>query len=160
MRPCLLTVPSTLKACRAGMDQEGRRRWLTREGSIKFPVAPQSMRAVVVTVLALYHSLMGNRKACLDLLATITEAMSREEEDVTTSSCFKKTAPRLCWHLPRFARGVITQRVSFLSPPSLSHISLSLPPPMSRWFILALGFKWGGWWWLPEGSSYYKGGSW
>ena len=142
--PCLLTVPSTLKACRAGMVQEGRRRWLTREGLIKFPVAPQSMRAVVVMVLALYHSRMGNHKARSDLLATITEALLREEEDVTTSSCFKKTALRFCWHLPQFARGIITQRVSFLSFPSLLHISLSLPPPMSRWFIRALGFEWGG----------------
>ena len=47
-----------------------------REGSIKFLVAPQSMRVVVVTVLALYRSLIGNCKACLDLLATITEAIS------------------------------------------------------------------------------------
>ena len=139
--PCLLTVPSTLKACRAGMGREGRRRWLTRERSIKFLVAPQSMRVVVVTVLALYHSLIGNRKACLDLLAAITEAMSREEEDITTSSCFKKTAPWFRWRLPRFVRGIITQRVSFPFLPSLSHISLSLPPPISRWFILALGFK-------------------
>ena len=123
------------------MDREGRRRRLTREGSIKFPVAPQSMRAVVVMVLALYHSQMGNRKARSDLLATITEAMLREEEDVTTPSCFKKTAPQFHRHLPRFARGVITQRVSFPSLPSLSHISLSLPPPMSRWFVLVLGFR-------------------
>ena len=122
------------------MGREGRRRWLTREGSIKFPVALQSMRAVVVMVLALYRSLMGNHKARSDLLATITEALLREEEDVTTSSCFKKTAPQFCRHLPRFARGVITQWVSFPSLPSLSHISLSLPPPMSRWFVLVLGF--------------------
>ena len=127
IRPCLLTVPSTLKACKAGIDQEGRRRRLTREGSIKFPVAPQSMRVVVVMVLALYCSLMGNCKARSDLLAIITEAMSREEEDVTTSSCFKKTAPRFRWRLPRFGGGVITQRVSFLSLPSLLHISLSRP---------------------------------
>ena len=73
---------------------------MTREGLIKFPVAPQSMRAVVVMVLALYRSLIGNHKACSDLLATITEAMSREEEDVTMSSCFKKTAPWFRWHLP------------------------------------------------------------
>ena len=132
IRPCLLTVPSMLKACRGGMAQEGRRRWLTREGSIKFPVALQSMRAVVVTVLALYHSLIGNRKAHSDLLATITEAMLKEEEDVTTSSCFKKTAPRFHWHLLRSAGGITTLWVFFLSPPSLSHISLSLLPPMSR----------------------------
>ena len=127
IHPCLLTVPSTIKACKAGIDREGRRRQLTREGLIKFPVAPQSMRAVVVTVLALYCSLMGNHKARLDLLATITEAMSREEEDVTTSSCFKKTAPRFRRHLPQFAKVVITQQVSFLSLPILSRISLSLP---------------------------------
>ena len=99
------------------------------------------MRVVVVTVLALYHSLMGNRKARSDLLATITEAMSREEEDVTTSSCFKKTAPLLHRRLPQFARGVITQQVSFPSLPSLLHISSSLPPPMSRWFVCVLGFE-------------------
>ena len=118
---------------------------MTREGSIKFPVAPQSMRVVVVTVLALYRSLMGNRKARSDLLATITEAMSRKEEDVTASSCFKKTAPRLRRRLSRFAKGVITQRVSFLSPPSLLHISSSLPPPSSRWCILVPVCEWGGW---------------
>ena len=67
---------------------------------MKFLVAPQSMRAVVVMVLALYHNLTGNRKARLDLLATITEAISREEEDVTTSSCFKKTALQFHQHLP------------------------------------------------------------
>ena len=99
------------------------------------------MRAVVVTVLALYRSLIGNHKARSDLLATITEAILREEEDVTTSSCFKKTAPWSRQHLLRFVRGTITQRVSFLSPPNLSHTSLSLPPPMSRWFVLALGFE-------------------
>ena len=142
------------------MGREGRRRRLTREGSIKFPVAPQSMRAVVVTVLALYRSLMGNRKAHSDLLATITEAISREEEDVTTSSCFKKTALRFHRRLPRFVRGVITQRVSFPSLPSLSHISLSLPPLMSRWFTPVLGFEWGGWWRLPEGLFYCEGDFW
>ena len=127
---------------------------------MKFPVAPQSMRAVVVTVLALYRSLTGNRKARSDLFATITEAMSREEEDITTSSCFKKTVPRFCRHLPRSAEGVITQRVSFLSPPSLSHILLSLPPPMSRWFVLVLGFEWDEWRRSLEESFYFKGGSW
>ena len=152
IRPCLLTVPSMLKACRAGMGQEGKRRQLTREGSIKFLVAPQSMRAVVVTVLALYCSLMGNRKAHLDLLAIITEAILREEEDVTTSSCFKNTALRFRRHLPQFARGIITQWVSFLSPPSLLCISLSLPPPVSRWFVLALSFERGEWWRLLKGS--------
>ena len=71
-----------------------------REGLIKFLVAPQSMRAVVVMVLAWYRNLIGNCKALSDLLATITEAISREEEDVTMSSCFKKTVPRFRRHLP------------------------------------------------------------
>ena len=158
--PCLLTVPSTLKACRAGMGRAGRRRRLTREGSIKFPVAPQSIRAVVVTVLALYRSLMGNRKAHLDSFAIITEAMSREEEDVTTSSCFKKTAPRSRRLLPQFAKVIVTQQISFLSPPSLSHISLSLPPLTLRWFVLVLGFEWGEWRQSLEGSSCFEDGSW
>ena len=144
IHPCLLTVLSTLKACRGGIVREGRRRRLTREGSIKFLVAPQSMRVVVVTVLALYRNLIGNRRAHSDLLATITEAISREEEDVTMSSCSKKTALQFHRHLPRSARGITTQWVSFLSPPSLSHISLSLPPPMSKWFILVPGSEWGG----------------
>ena len=143
--PCLLTVPSTLKACRGGMAREGRRRRLTREGSMKFLVAPQSMRAVVVTVLTLYCSLIGNHRARSDLLATITEAILREEEDVMTSSCFKKTVPRFHQHLLRSARGRVTQRVSFLSPPSFSHILLSPPPLMWKWFILVLGFEWGEW---------------
>ena len=95
---------------------------------MKFPAAPQSMRAVVVTVLVLYHSWMGNLKACSDLLATITEAMSREEDDVTMSSCFNKTVPRLHWHLLQFVRDAITQWVSFLSPLNPLHISASLPP--------------------------------
>ena len=139
--PCLLTVPSMLKACKAGMGREGRRRRLMREGSIKFPVALQSMRAVVVMILALYRNLIGNHRARSDLLATITEAISREEEDITTSSCFKKTVLRFRRHLPRSVRGIITQQVSFLSPPSLLHISSSLPPLLLRRFVLALGFE-------------------
>ena len=108
---------------------------------MKFPVPPQSMRAVVVMVLALYRNLIGNHKARLDLLATITEAILREEEDITMSSCFKKTAPWFRWCLLQSVGGVTTQQVFFLSPPSLSHISLSLLPPMLRWFVLALGFE-------------------
>ena len=108
---------------------------------MKFPVAPQSMRAVVVTVLALYRSLMGNHKARSDLFATITEAMLRQEEDVTSSSCFKKTAPQPRRHLPRSAEGVVTQRVSSLSLLGLLCISLSLPPLTSRWLVLVPGFE-------------------
>ena len=66
IRPCLLTVPSTLKACRGWMGQDRRRRRWTREGSMKFPVAPQSIRAVVTSVLVLYCSRMGNQIARSD----------------------------------------------------------------------------------------------
>ena len=52
--PCLLAVPLMLKAWRGGIDQDRRRRHWTREGLIKFPVAPQSMRAVVAMVLTPY----------------------------------------------------------------------------------------------------------
>ena len=48
------------------MGQDGRRRWRTREGSIKFLVALQSMRAVVTTVLTLCCRWMGNRIAHSD----------------------------------------------------------------------------------------------
>ena len=58
------------------MGQDGRRRRWTREGSMKFPVAPQSIRAVVTTVLVLYCRRMGNRIARSDWLATSTEAMT------------------------------------------------------------------------------------
>ena len=58
--PCLFLVPSTFKAWRGGLDHDGRRRRLTRDGSIKFPVAPQSMRAVITTVLASCFRRMGN----------------------------------------------------------------------------------------------------
>ena len=39
-------MPSAFKAWRGGIDHNGRRRRLTRDGSIKFPVSPQSTRAV------------------------------------------------------------------------------------------------------------------
>ena len=50
--PSLFGVLSMFKAWRGGIDCKGRRRRLAREGSIKFPVAPQSTRAVVTMVLA------------------------------------------------------------------------------------------------------------
>ena len=64
--PCLFGVPSTFKAWRGGIDHDGRRRRLTRDGSIKFPVAPQSMRVVVTMVLAPCFRQIGNQIALLD----------------------------------------------------------------------------------------------
>ena len=57
---------------------------------MKFPVAPQLMRVVVVTVLVLYCRRMGNRIAHSDWLATSTEVIMGEEDDVMASSCFKR----------------------------------------------------------------------
>ena len=51
--PCLFGVLSMFRAWRGDIGHEGRRRQLMREGSMKFPVAPQSTRAVVTTVLTL-----------------------------------------------------------------------------------------------------------
>ena len=47
-----------------------------REGSMKFLVAPQSIRAVVMMVLILYCRQMGNQIARSDWLATSTEAIA------------------------------------------------------------------------------------
>ena len=46
IHPCLLAVLSMLKAWRGWIDLDGRRRSWTKEGSIKFPVALQSMRVL------------------------------------------------------------------------------------------------------------------
>ena len=58
--PCLLVVPSTLKAWRGWIGRDGRKRRWSREGLIKFPVAPQSTKAVVATVLAPYCRQTGS----------------------------------------------------------------------------------------------------
>ena len=73
-----------LKAWRGGIGRDGRRCWM-REGSMKFPVALQSTRAVVAMVLTPYCSQMGNQIAHSDLFATSTEVMTEEEDIVTTS---------------------------------------------------------------------------
>ena len=64
--PCLFGVPSMFRAWRGGIDCEGRRWWLTREGSMKFLVAPQSTRAVVTMVLAPCLRQIGNQIAYSD----------------------------------------------------------------------------------------------
>ena len=80
---------------------------------MKFPVAPQSMRVVVMTVLVLYCRRIGNRIACSDWLATSTEVMMGEEDDVEASSCFKKTPPLFHQHLQQVGVGGATHQVSF-----------------------------------------------
>ena len=125
IHPCLLVVLSTLNAWRGGIGQDIRRRHWTREGSMKFPVAPQSMRAMVATVLTPYCSRMGNQIAHSDLFATSTEAMT-EEEDVVATPCSKKTLRLFCWLPQQVGEVVTTCRVSSLFPPILSHISQGL----------------------------------
>ena len=98
IHPCLLAVLLMLKAWRGWIDLDGRRRSWTKEGSIKFPVALQSMRAMAAMVLNLYCSQMGNRIAHSDLSATSTEAMTEEEGDVATPSCSKNMPLLFHWH--------------------------------------------------------------
>ena len=62
----IVTVPSMFRAWRGGIGCEGRRRRLTRDGSIKFPVAPQLTRAVVTMVLAPCFRQIGNQIARSD----------------------------------------------------------------------------------------------
>ena len=85
IHPCLLAVPSTLNAWRGGIGRDGRRRHWMREGLMKFPVAPQSMRAVVAMVLTPYCSRMGNCIAHSAWFATSTEVMTEEADVVATS---------------------------------------------------------------------------
>ena len=59
-----------------------------RRGSIKFPVAPESMRAVVSTVCFSPCSMIGRRIVLLFHGATSTLSMLREE-DVKAASLLK-----------------------------------------------------------------------
>ena len=88
---------------------------------MKFPIAPQSTRAVVAMVLALYCSQMGNQIAHSDLSATSTEAIT-EEEDIVTTSCSKKTLCLFHWLPLPVGEVITTHQVSFLFLQALSHI--------------------------------------
>ena len=59
-----------------------------RQGSIKFPVAPELMRAVVLTVCFSPCSMIGRRIVLLFHGATSTLSMLREE-DVKAASLLK-----------------------------------------------------------------------
>ena len=83
---------------------------------MKFPVAPQSTRVVVATVLAPYCRQMGKWIALLDLFATSTDTRTKEE-DVATSSFSKKTL-HLFRQLPQLAGH--NNSVGFLPFPSNS----------------------------------------
>ena len=92
---------------------------------MKFPIAPQSTRAVVAMVLSPYCSQMGNQVACSDLFATSTEVMT-EEEDVVTASWSNKTLRlfhRLLWQVGEV---VTTHQISFPFLPTLLCISQDL----------------------------------
>ena len=101
---------------------------------MKFLVALQSTRAVVTTVLMPYCRWMGKRIALLDLLATSTDTITKEE-DIVMASCSKKTLHPFHWLLWLTEGGTITQRISFLFLPILLCISPS--PTLQTWL-----------WWL------------
>ena len=128
IHPCLFGVLLMLRAWRGSIDWDGRRRWLTREGSMKFPVAPQSTRVVVTMVLAPYRKRMGKWIALSDWFATSTDAII-EEEDIVATLCSKKTLHLFhrLWLL--IGEVVITHWVSFLFLLTLLHIS----PDLIHW---------------------------
>ena len=71
---------------------------------------------------------MGNRIACSDLFATSTEAMT-EEEDIVTTFCSKKTLCLFCQHPQLIGGVIITQQISFLFP----LILLCIFQDLTRW---------------------------
>ena len=97
---------------------------------MKFPVAPQSTRAVVATVLTPYCSRIGNLIARLDLFATSTEVIT-EEEDIVTTSCAKKTFCLFHWLLQQVGEVTTTHWVSSLFP--LILLNISLDPTQWMW---------------------------
>ena len=123
--PCLFGVLSTFRAWRGDIGHEGRWRWLTREGLMKFPVAPQSTRAVVTTVLTPYLRWIGNQITRSDWFTTNTEVMTKEV-DIAMASCSKKMLCLFCQLLPLTGEDVTTHQISFLFLPALLHISPSL----------------------------------
>ena len=81
-----MAVPSTLYALIGlGRCCRGKFAWDKRSMSMKFPVAPQSIRAVVLTICIPVASLMGRQMAHLFDKATSTWDKSWEGDVVATS---------------------------------------------------------------------------
>ena len=97
----------------------------------------------MATVLVLYCRRMGNQIAHSDWLATSTEAMTYEEEDVTTSSCFKKTLLLVRQQPLRVEEDIVVHWVPFLFLPTPSHTLAGLLPLLSRWLGFIQGYGWG-----------------
>ena len=98
--PCLLREPSTLKV-RTGWSILFRGKFASdrRPRSIKFPVAPELIKVVVLTVCFLMSSLTGKRS-----VLSLSEATSTWDKDwegnVEVASCFKN--PGRGWRQQRF----------------------------------------------------------
>ena len=67
-----------------------------RQGSMKFPVAPESMRAVVLTVCLISCREIGRQKVLFSYDATSTWFDAREE-DVVAAPLFKNPMPFALW---------------------------------------------------------------
>ena len=97
MVPLALVVPSTLLATMGlGSFSKGNSRRQRRPTSIKFPVAPQLMRAVVSTICVPLDSLMGIHMV-LSLGRAVITWFTIWEEYVKGS--FRAKNPRVLWML-------------------------------------------------------------
>ena len=87
--PLTFTVPSTLYAQMGlGRRCKGKFALDRRPMSMKFPVAPQSMKAVVSTICVLIANLIGRR--IVRSFGNATSTWDRSwEEDVKATSCIK-----------------------------------------------------------------------
>ena len=105
MVPLALAVPSTLYA-RIGLGSRcsGKLTLDRRPMSMKFPVAPQSMRAVVSTICVPVTSLTGRRMVRSFGKATSTWDKSWEDNVEATSRVKNPHHQRRWWRLLRFLR--------------------------------------------------------
>ena len=101
--PLALAVPSTLYA-RIGLGSRcsGKSALDRRPISMKFPVAPQSMRAVVSTICVPVSSLTGRRMVRSFGKATSTWDKSWEDDVEATSLIKNPHHQRRWWRQPRF----------------------------------------------------------
>ena len=103
MVPLTLAVPSTLYA-RIGLGSRcnGKLALDRRPMSMKFPVALQSMRAVVSTICVPVASLIGRRMVCSFGRATSTWDKSWEDDVEMTSQIKNPLCQRRWWQWPHF----------------------------------------------------------
>ena len=101
--PLTLAVPSTLYA-RIGLGSHcsGKLALDKRPMSMKFPVAPQSMRVVVLMICVPLTSLMGRRMVCSFGRATSTWDKSWEDDVEANSRIKNPHRQRRWWRQPHF----------------------------------------------------------